>query len=198
MVMIDFDKQAGLIPAIIQDSRTFQVLMIGFMNQEAFEKTKNSGLVTFFSRTRQVLWTKGETSGNTLKVDRVMIDCDQDSVLILATPLGPICHNGTISCFKEDELNDLRFLGELEKTIENKMINGNIEESYTARLAAAGIKRIAQKVGEEGLEVALAAVSNDDSQLLEEAADLIYHLIVCLNTKKLSLSNVAQVLSSRS
>lgn len=195
--MLNFDKDSGLVPAIVQDANTFQVLMLGYMNQEALNLTKETGRVTFFSRSRDKIWVKGETSGHYLQLVRIIEDCDHDSLLVLAIPHGPTCHTGDTSCFSEDRLTDIRFLGKLEETVKSRVAVGNTEESYTARLAASGLKRIAQKVGEEGLEVALAAAASDDASLLEEGADLLYHLIICLNSRKLKLANVAQVLASR-
>ncbi len=198
MNSLDFKKSSeGLIPAIIQDYKTFQVLMLGYMNEEAYEKTKSEKVVTFYSRSKERLWTKGETSGNTLQVEKIFQDCDNDTILVLAKPAGPVCHNGTISCFAEDELLDARFLGELEKIIELRSTQDDAQSSYTAKLLSQGTKAIAQKVGEEAVEVGLAAVGNDDEEFINECGDLLYHLLVLLKSKGRDLSDVGKLLSSR-
>ncbi|MCB0319374.1 MAG: bifunctional phosphoribosyl-AMP cyclohydrolase/phosphoribosyl-ATP diphosphatase HisIE [Bdellovibrionales bacterium] len=196
-MQIDFEKGDGLVPAIVQDAETFQVLMLGYMNAEALQKTENEGRVTFYSRSKQRLWTKGESSGNFLTVRKILSDCDNDTVLILASPAGPTCHEGTRSCFAQDHISDMRFLGVLAEIIRAKSVSGDNESSYTARLLNDGVKRIAQKVGEEGLEVALAAVSGDDEELALEGADLIYHLLVLLHARGLSFDSIAAVLAKR-
>jgi phosphoribosyl-ATP pyrophosphohydrolase/phosphoribosyl-AMP cyclohydrolase len=194
-----WDKGAGLLPAIVQHARTGQVLMLAFMNQEALSLTLSSGRAVFYSRSRKRLWTKGETSGNYLNVVDVSMDCDADSILVLADPLGPTCHNGTESCFAgaaPTDLQTLGFLRVLETTIANRMAE-KPEGSYTARLVAEGPARIAQKVGEEGVETALAAVTRDDAGLLSECADLVYHLVVLLKSRNLDLDDLVSELRSR-
>jgi len=194
-----WDKGAGLLPAIVQHARTGQVLMLAFMNQEALGRTLSSGRAVFYSRSRRQLWTKGETSGNYLNVVDVSVDCDADSILVLADPLGPTCHNGTESCFADAahaDVQALSFLRVLETTIANRMAE-KPEGSYTARLVAEGPGRIAQKVGEEGVETALAAVTRDDAGLLSECADLVYHLVVLLKSRDLELDDLVSELRSR-
>lgn len=196
---LDWDKGRGLLPAIVQDHRSGVVLMLGFMNLESLEKTNSSGRVTFFSRSRQKLWTKGETSGNFLEVVDIAADCDRDCLLVKAHPTGPVCHLGSDTCFERADdpaVTKLGFLLELEAVIKQRLESGS-EESYTARLAAAGTKRIAQKVGEEALEVALASTGHDDNAVMEEAADLLYHLTLLLNHRGLTLSEVVQRLAAR-
>ena len=171
--------------------------MLGYMNEEAFEKTKSEERVTFYSRSKERLWTKGESSGNFLDVKSIHVDCDNDTILIIATPSGPTCHTGDVSCFHDDLPEDIRFLGSLQKIIDQRISEGDEESSYTAKLVSAGTKRIAQKVGEEGVEVSLAAVSGDNEELLNESADLLYHLEVLLKSKELSLQDVAAVLYDR-
>ena len=200
----DIDKLAwhkgdGLLPAIIQDARNGQVLMLGFMNAESLHLTLSSQRVTFFSRSKNRLWTKGETSGNFLNVVSVTADCDQDSLLITARPDGPTCHNGTSSCFGDEVGTDatpLAFLSRLESVLAQR-VTEKPEGSYTARLWAEGVTRIAQKVGEEGVEVALAAVTKDDQGLVGEAADLIFHLTLLLKNRGLSLATVVRELEQR-
>ncbi|MCJ7452244.1 MAG: bifunctional phosphoribosyl-AMP cyclohydrolase/phosphoribosyl-ATP diphosphatase HisIE [Steroidobacteraceae bacterium] len=194
-----WDKGAGLLPAIVQHARTGQVLMLAFMNQEALRLTLSTGRAVFFSRSRGELWTKGETSGNYLNVVDVSVDCDADSILVLADPLGPTCHNGTESCFADaapTDVQTLSFLRVLETTIANRMAE-KPEGSYTARLVAEGPGRIAQKIGEEGVETALAAVTRDDAGLLSECADLVYHLVVLLKSRDLELDDLVAELRSR-
>jgi phosphoribosyl-AMP cyclohydrolase / phosphoribosyl-ATP pyrophosphohydrolase len=194
-----WDKGAGLLPAIVQHARTGQVLMLAFMNQEALGRTLSSGRAVFYSRSRRQLWTKGETSGNYLNVVDVSVDCDADSILVLADPLGPTCHNGTESCFADaahTDVQTLSFLRVLETTIANRMAE-KPEGSYTARLVAEGPARIAQKVGEEGVETALAAVTRDDAGLLSECADLVYHLVVLLKSRNLELDDLVSELRLR-
>lgn len=194
-----WDKGAGLLPAIVQHARTGQVLMLAFMNHEALRLTLSTGRAVFFSRSRGELWTKGETSGNYLNVVDVSADCDADSILVLADPLGPTCHNGTESCFADaapTDVQTLSFLRVLETTIANRMAE-KPEGSYTARLVAEGPGRIAQKIGEEGVETALAAVTRDDAGLLSECADLVYHLVVLLKSRDLELDDLVSELRSR-
>ncbi|MFT5102296.1 MAG: phosphoribosyl-ATP pyrophosphohydrolase/phosphoribosyl-AMP cyclohydrolase [Planctomycetaceae bacterium] len=193
-----WEKMNFLLPAIVQDAFDGRVLMQGFMSQEALETTIKSGKVTFWSRSRQELWTKGETSGNTLKLHQVIADCDNDSLLILATPSGPVCHRNTPTCFDCEgaEQPALQFISELEAVIKQRD-EERPPGSYTTELLDAGVKRIAQKVGEEGVEVALAAAAGDDEEVLNESADLIYHLLVLLRSRGLSLNQLMATLSSR-
>ena len=191
-----WQKMDNLLPAIIQDSATGAVLMQGFMNQEALKVTLESGNATFFSRSKQRLWMKGESSGNVLEVKQVLADCDQDSILIAAEPHGPTCHLGNHSCFPEEKLSQQNFLSYLERFIGERK-NDPVEESYTARLLARGTTKVAQKVGEEGVEVALAAVAETKEDLLGECADLFYHTLVLLEDKGVVLSEVMEVLQKR-
>lgn len=193
---IDFEKGGGLVPAIVQDADTLQVLMLGYMSAESVEKTKETGLVTFYSRSRQQLWTKGETSGNVLNLVNMTVDCDFDTVLVKARPAGPTCHTGTTSCFGEDGPEGLGFLAYLESLIIGRK-NGSPHESYTAKLLQGPIHRMAQKVGEEGVETALASVAESDDKLISEAADLLYHLTVLLAAKEVPFSDVIKELQSR-
>lgn len=192
----DWKKDNGLIPAIIQDSTTARVLMLGYMNREALEQTIASGKVTFFSRSKNRLWTKGETSGHFLLLDSVKLDCDNDTLLVLARPQGPACHNGTETCFGEGHDADIGFLGMLENIIAARMTAGP-ETSYVAKLMSKGIAKVAQKVGEEGVETALAAVLPSEEDFRNEAADLLFHLMVLLKAKNMSLSDIASVLEKR-
>ncbi len=191
----DFDKMGGLIPAIVQHARTGQVLMLGYMNSEAYQLTGSSGQVTFFSRSREKLWTKGETSGNTLQLISMHLDCDQDALLVQALPAGPICHLGTAACFGEGDVKG-HFLHQLEAVISSreKRVTG---QSYTRELLNQGVVKIAQKVGEEGVETALAAVAQDEAALVNESADLLYHLLVLLRARNQSLEVVLEVLAQR-
>jgi phosphoribosyl-ATP pyrophosphohydrolase/phosphoribosyl-AMP cyclohydrolase len=196
---LDWSKGDGLLPAVVQDARSGQVLMLGYMNREALRATLAERRVTFFSRSRNRIWTKGEVSGNTLHVVDVLVDCDQDTLLVLANPDGPTCHKGTRSCFGDvvaSEATQLSFLAHLEAVIAQRM-SERPEGSYTARLWAEGPTRIAQKVGEEGVEVALAAVTQADERLVSEAADLLYHLALLLKTRNLSFSTVVRELQQR-
>lgn len=192
---LDWDKGAGLLPAIVQHARSGRVLMQGWMNLEALAQTLQSGRVTFFSRSKQRLWTKGETSGDFLLLESAHADCDGDSILVLAHPQGPTCHRGTPSCFNGAEIT-IAFLSELDEVIARRERERPVD-SYTTWLFAAGTRRIAQKVGEEGVETALAAVAGDDAELLGEAADLLYHLMVLLSARGHSLADVASALSAR-
>ena len=189
-----WDKQGGLVPAIVQDADTQRVLMLGYMDRDALETTLASGRVTFFSRSRQRLWTKGETSGHALDLVWLEADCDRDTLLVQARPRGPTCHLGTSSCFMQAPAAALAELENLIETRERERPPG----SYTTTLFEAGIARIAQKVGEEGVEIALAAVTADDAALTGEAADLVYHLLVLLRARGLGFADVAKVLASRS
>jgi len=191
-----WQKMDNLIPAIIQHAATGAILMQGFMNQEALTATLNTGKATFFSRSKQGLWVKGETSGNFLNVEQVVTDCDQDSLLIACTPIGPTCHLGTESCFPEQKLTTQNFLSQLERVIESKK-GDDPKESYTAHLFSRGTTKMAQKVGEEGVEVALAAVAETKEDLLGECADLFYHTLVLLADQKIELSEVMSVLQER-
>ncbi|KZN69383.1 bifunctional phosphoribosyl-AMP cyclohydrolase/phosphoribosyl-ATP diphosphatase HisIE [Pseudoalteromonas luteoviolacea] len=191
---VDFEK-AELIPAIVQDYATGVILMQGFMNREALQTTFEKGLVTFYSRSKSRLWTKGESSNNVLTLVEAHTDCDFDSILLLATPAGPTCHLGTQSCFA-DAKPELAFLGTLEKVISERK-NADPSESYTASLFAKDLSRSCQKVGEEGVEVALAAMKHDKEELLNESADLIYHLLVLLQRSEISLSQVVDTLAKR-
>ena len=195
---VDFSKNNGLIPVIIQNNETQQVLMLGYMNEEALQKTQNENVVTFFSRSKNRLWTKGESSGHTLKLESMAADCDQDSILALVMPIGPTCHVGTESCWHAEDANqpDLAFLDQLEQVIHSRY-GTDPSSSYTASLFARGTKRIAQKVGEEGLETALAAATHDKEELINEASDLMYHLLVLLEDQQLSLSDITANLLAR-
>ncbi|WP_430935755.1 bifunctional phosphoribosyl-AMP cyclohydrolase/phosphoribosyl-ATP diphosphatase HisIE, partial [Saccharicrinis sp. 156] len=180
---IDFDKLGnGLVPAIIQDASTSKVLMLGFMNQEAFDKTQAEGKVTFYSRTKNRLWTKGEESGNFLNVVSIMIDCDNDTLLIKANPAGPTCHTGSDTCFNEKNDTDIAFLTHLQDFIDKRKAEMP-EGSYTTSLFKKGTRKITQKVGEEAIETVIGAMANDDENFLYEGADLLYHLIVLLAHK---------------
>ncbi len=192
---IDFKKGDGLVPVVVQDNNTLQVLMLGYMNEEAYQKTLESKLVTFYSRSKERLWTKGESSGNTLELVDVMIDCDQDTLLIKANPNGPTCHTGTTSCFKEETAKG--FIYELEQTI-NDRIDSNDPDSYTNKLFRRGINKVAQKVGEEAVEVVIEAKDSDDNLFKNEAADLMYHYLILLKAKGFTLTDIEEVLAERS
>ncbi len=193
---LDFEKTAGLIPAIIQDNETNKVLMLGYMNEEALVETQRSGKVTFFSRTKNRLWTKGEESGNFLYVVSITDDCDHDTLLVKVNPVGPVCHTGSDTCFKETNKEDILFLKYLQDFI-NKRYQEKPEGSYTTSLFNDGVNRMAQKVGEEALETVIEAVNGTDDRLIYEASDLIYHLIVLLTSKGLSIEDLARELKSR-
>ena len=192
---IDFNKGDGLVPVIIQNAKTMKVLMLGYMNQDAFNQTMETGLVTFYSRSRQTLWIKGESSGNKLELIEIKLDCDQDTLLILANPLGPTCHTGATSCFKDESAKG--FIYELEKTIDQK-INSNDTESYTNAIFKKGINKVAQKVGEEAVELIIEAKDNNDELFLNEAADLMYHYLILLRSKNCTFTDVESILSKRS
>ena len=199
LARLDWDKGGGLLPAIVQHAVDGRVLMLGYMNEAALRRTLTDGRVTFFSRSRNQLWTKGETSGHFLHVAHVSADCDRDSILVLAHPDGPTCHNGTPTCFadsRESQASRIAFLSTLQATIAQRIAESP-EGSYTARLFSSGIGRIAQKVGEEGVETALAAVTRDDPELVGECADLLYHLLVLLKSRNLTLEQVVGELASR-
>ena len=189
---IDFSK--GLVPAVIQDSHTLQVLMVGFMNAEALEKTQREGKVTFFSRSKNRLWTKGETSGNYLFVKDILSDCDNDSILIKVDPTGPTCHTGSTSCFGNETSKG--FLYKLENII-NQRIDENIEDSYTNKLFKKGINKVAQKVGEEAVELVIESKDDNPDLFKNEAADLLYHLLVLLRAKDADLESIEEVLKER-
>ena len=193
---IDFKKGGGLVPAIVQDAKTEQVLMLGYMNEASLAKTQDTGLVTFYSRSRKELWTKGETSGNTLKLQSITVDCDHDTLLVRATPTGPTCHEGTTSCFGDKGPEGLGFLAYLEDLIEDRK-SADADSSYTASLLHGPLRRAAQKVGEEGVETALAAVAETEDKLTSEAADLVYHLLVLLAAKDVKFESVIAELKSR-
>ncbi|PWE17937.1 bifunctional phosphoribosyl-AMP cyclohydrolase/phosphoribosyl-ATP diphosphatase [Marinicauda salina] len=193
---LDWDKAGGLLPAIVQDADTGEVLMLGYMNAEALAETRESGLVTFFSRSKQRLWRKGETSGNTLALVSIEADCDRDALLVRARPAGPVCHLGTRSCFGETQGPTLAFLGELARIVEARA-GADPDDSYTARLLERGALKAAQKVGEEGVETALAGAAEDDDALIDESADLVFHLMVLLKARGLSLDVVAERLRAR-
>ncbi|WP_311750565.1 bifunctional phosphoribosyl-AMP cyclohydrolase/phosphoribosyl-ATP diphosphatase HisIE [Proteus columbae] len=195
LAQLDWKKVDNLMPVVIQNAISGDVLMLGYMNKEALNVTLESGNVTFYSRTKQRLWTKGETSGNFLKLVNIYPDCDNDTLLILANPIGPTCHNGTESCFAPAQ-SQWGFLYELENLLRERK-NASPDSSYTARLYASGTKRIAQKVGEEGVETALAATVNDREELKNEASDLLYHLMVLLQDQSLSLTDVIGCLQER-
>ncbi|MDR2691557.1 MAG: bifunctional phosphoribosyl-AMP cyclohydrolase/phosphoribosyl-ATP diphosphatase HisIE [Dysgonamonadaceae bacterium] len=194
--MLDFSKTGGLIPAIIQDNRTSKVLMLGFMNEEALAKTRETGKVTFFSRSRQRLWTKGEESGNFLFVVSLSEDCDGDTLLIKVNPAGPVCHTGNDTCFNETNEEDILFLKYLQDFILNRR-QEMPEGSYTAGLFKKGVGRIAQKVGEEAVETVIEAMAGDDDRLLYESSDLLYHLIVLLTYKGFRIEDLAKELKKR-
>ncbi|MGM9804737.1 MAG: bifunctional phosphoribosyl-AMP cyclohydrolase/phosphoribosyl-ATP diphosphatase HisIE [Muribaculaceae bacterium] len=193
---LDFDKMGGLVPAIVQDAHTKNVLMLGFMNKEAFEKTLELKKVTFYSRTRNKIWTKGEESGHFLDVVSIESDCDNDTLLIKATPNGPVCHTGSATCFNDDNSYGIQFLTELQDFIE-KRYNEMPEGSYTTSLFQSGINRMAQKVGEEAVETVIEATNGTDGRMMYEAADLLYHLIVLLTSKGRRIEELAQALYQR-
>lgn len=191
---VDFSKNNGLIPVIIQNNETQQVLMLGYMNEEALQKTQEEKVVTFFSRSKNRLWTKGETSGNFLKVVSIKEDCDQDALLIQVIPNGPTCHNGTTSCFATEP--QFPFLNELENVIENRISNPS-SESYVASLFQKGINKMAQKVGEEAVELVIEAKDDNQDLFIGEAADLLFHYLILLQAKNLKLNDIEQELMRR-
>ncbi|MGJ1261377.1 bifunctional phosphoribosyl-AMP cyclohydrolase/phosphoribosyl-ATP diphosphatase HisIE [Sphingobacterium spiritivorum] len=192
--MLDFSKSDGLVPVIVQDTQTLEVLMLGYMNEEAWQKTQAERKVTFFSRSKNRLWTKGEESGNFLHVISYHIDCDQDTLLIKVRPDGPTCHTGSRSCFKTQY--DQNFLFELERIVNNRFEHPS-DESYVNRLRSRGINKIAQKVGEEAVETVIAALTETDKEFIDETSDLLFHLIVLLREKGFSLETIAKNLESR-
>jgi len=192
---IDFTKRNGLVPVIVQNNNTLQVLMLGYMNEEAFQKTKAENKVTFYSRSKNRLWTKGEESGNFLFVQSIEIDCDNDTILIKASPAGPTCHKGTTTCFGSETSRG--FIYELEQTISLR-IDDNDESSYTNQLYRRGINKVAQKVGEEAVELVIEAKDNDDNLFKNEAADLMYHYLILLKAKGFTMEDIEVVLKERS
>tara|TARA_X000000950_G_scaffold88990_2_gene112082 strand:+ start:945 stop:1544 length:600 start_codon:yes stop_codon:yes gene_type:complete len=197
MKTADFNKNPdGLLPAIIQDAKTLKVLMLGYMNAEALEKTQNSGKVTFYSRSKQRLWTKGEESGNFLDLVDVAIDCDLDSLLIKANPQGPTCHRGTDTCWGEENIPYLGFIDELQETIKDREQNPQ-EKSYVSSLFEKGINKIAQKVGEEAVETVIEAIDDNEALFMEEASDLFFHYLILLRAKGKGLEDVMALLEKR-
>ncbi|OIQ23887.1 bifunctional phosphoribosyl-AMP cyclohydrolase/phosphoribosyl-ATP diphosphatase HisIE [Lacinutrix sp. MedPE-SW] len=195
---IDFNKNNdGLVPAIIQDATTKNVLMLGYMNEEAFNKTKNTKLVTFFSRTKNRLWTKGEESGNVLNLVDIKLDCDNDTLLIQVNPKGPTCHKGSDTCWNDTNAENFGFISKLENTIESRVKAGDSEKSYVASLFAKGINKVAQKVGEEAVEVVIEAKDDNDNLFLNESADLLFHYLMLLQAKGFKLNDVVNVLKGR-
>jgi len=193
---INFDKGNGLVPAIVQDAVTQKVLMLGYMNQDAYDKTVESGKVTFYSRTKNRLWTKGEESGNFLELVGIKNDCDNDTLLIQANPIGPTCHKGTDTCWAEDNEQSFGFLSKLESVITDRKNNPS-DESYTSSLFKKGINKVAQKVGEEAVEVVIEAKDDNDELFLDESADLLYHYLILLQAKGFTLKDVVKVLEGR-
>jgi len=194
--MLNFEKGNGLLPVIVQDFRTNKVLMLGFMNQEAYKQSLDSQKVTFFSRTKNRLWTKGETSGNFLTIKQILIDCDQDTILIKAEPVGNVCHTGADTCFDEKNTGRASFLSYLQEIIRTK--KNTPDEGYTSSLFKKGINKIAQKVGEEAVELVIEAKDNNDELFKNEAADLLYHFLVLLEAKNHDLDDIIAVLENRS
>lgn len=195
---INFNKNNdGLVPAIIQDAVTKNVLMLGYMNEEALKKTQETKLITFFSRTKKRLWTKGEESGNVLNLVDIKVDCDNDTLLILVNPKGPTCHKGSDTCWNEANNESYGFLTQLENAIQSRVEAGNTEKSYVASLFAKGINKIAQKVGEEAVELVIEAKDNNDDLFLAESADLLFHYLMLLQAKGFELRDVIWVLKTR-
>ena len=193
---INFNKGNGLVPVIIQDAETQKVLMLGYMNELAFEQTKAEQRVTFFSRSKQRLWTKGETSGNFLNVVDIKLDCDDDTLLIKVNPVGVVCHTGADTCFKEKNVSDIQFLNKLGEIIKERKNNPS-DKSYTSSLFKKGVNKIAQKVGEEAVEVVIEAKDDNDDLFKNESADLLYHLMVLLEYKNMSLKDITSILENR-
>lgn len=194
-MIANFEKGDGLLPAIVQDAKTGKVLMLGYMNQEALEKSQAEGKVTFFSRSKQRLWTKGESSGNFLEIVSIDLDCDQDTFLLKVDPKGPVCHTGTDTCFAEDNM-PINFIDQLESIIWDRKLNPS-DSSYTSALLNKGINKVAQKVGEEAVELVIEAKDDNKDLFLGEAADLIYHYLVLLAAKDIELNEVLEVLRQR-
>jgi len=195
---IDFNKNKdGLVPAIIQDATTKNVLMLGYMNKEAFIKTKDTKLVTFFSRTKKRLWTKGEESGNTLNLVDIKLDCDNDTLLVFVNPNGPTCHKGTDTCWNDENNQNYGFFSTLENVIAERVVNKDTQKSYVASLFAKGINKIAQKVGEEAVETVIEAMDNNDELFLYESADLLFHYLMLLQAKGFTLKDIESELKKR-
>ncbi len=195
---IDFSKSPdGLVPAVVQDNVTKNVLMLGYMNQEAFDKTMDTKKVTFFSRSKQRLWTKGETSGNFLELISIENDCDNDTLLVQVNPNGPTCHKGDDTCWAGDNKENFGFISKLEQTITNRIENADSQKSYVASLLEKGINKVAQKVGEEAVEVVIEAKDDNEELFLNESADLLFHYLVLLQAKGYKLNDVVNVLKSR-
>lgn len=195
---IDFEKyDDGLVPAVIQDVQTSKVLMLGYMSEEAFLKTNQSKKVTFFSRSKQILWTKGEESGNFLKLVSISVDCDNDALLIKVNPTGPVCHKGFDTCWQEENVSGFGFLSDLENIIQNRKEQAENENSYVASLFKKGINKIAQKVGEEAVEVVIEAKDNNNDLFLNESADLLFHYMILLQAKGFTLQDVEKILRQR-
>ena len=195
---INFNKNNdGLVPAIVQDASTNNVLMLGYMNEESLKQTVETKLVTFFSRTKQRLWTKGEESGNVLNLVNIKVDCDNDTLLLRVKPVGPTCHKGTDTCWNENNSQNLGFLSELEAVIENRKNNASEDISYVASLFAKGINKIAQKVGEEAIETVIEAKDSNDELFLNESADLLFHYLILLQAKGFKLNDIVDVLKQR-
>jgi phosphoribosyl-ATP pyrophosphohydrolase/phosphoribosyl-AMP cyclohydrolase len=195
-MQLDFDKTGGLIPAVVQDAATGKVLMLGYMDRQAYEKTRTEGTVTFYSRSKGRLWTKGETSGNFLRVKEMIADCDGDTLLVKADPAGPVCHTGADTCFGEKNTGKATFLDYLKEVIRSRRHNPS-EKSYTASLFAKGLNKVAQKVGEEAVELVIEAKDNNDELFKNEAADLLFHYLVLLEQKNVDLDQVIDVLRQR-
>lgn len=193
---IDFDKGNGLVPAIIQDVTSGKVLMLGYMNQEAIDATKTSGMVTFYSRSKERLWTKGESSGNFLEYHQMTVDCDQDTILVKAKPTGPVCHTGSDTCFNEKNTDNIGFLNVLESIITDRKENDS-DQSYTSSLFRKGINKVAQKVGEEAVELVIEAKDNNDDLFTNEAADLLFHYLILLQAKGFTIKDIISVLEAR-
>lgn len=194
---IDYTKNNGLVPAIIQDAKTQKVLMLGYMNEDALQKTIETKLVTFFSRTKQRLWTKGEDSGHVLNLVDIKLDCDSDTLLVKVNPKGPTCHKGSDTCWNEENVQNFGFLSELETVIDSRRNNASKDTSYVASLFSKGINKIAQKVGEEAVEVVIEAKDNNNKLFLNESADLLFHYLMLLQAKGFKLNDVVDVLKSR-
>ena len=193
---INFEKSNGLIPCVIQDSTTLQVLMLGYMNQEAVDQTIETNKVTFFSRSKNRIWVKGEESGNFLELKSIALDCDNDTILIKANPIGPTCHTGTKTCWSENETTGFGVISRLEDVISDRINNPN-EKSYVSDLVGRGINKVAQKVGEEGVEVVIEALGSDDNLFLNESADLLFHYLILLQAKGYKMNDVLEVLKGR-
>lgn len=192
----NFDKGDGLIPAIVQDAETLKILMLGYMDEAAWKQTQETGKVTFFSRSKQRLWVKGETSGNFLMLEEMLLDCDDDALLVKAKPAGPTCHTGADTCFKEDNENHVQFISHLETIIKDRKENPT-DKSYTTSLFQKGINKVAQKVGEEAVELVIEAKDDNEDLFLGEAADLLFHYLVLLEAKEIPLEKVIDVLKKR-